>query len=264
MSAEEQLAQLQNKLQELQSGGVMGVSVKLPPFWSDKPTTWFGQVEAQFQLAGITQDSTKYNHILASIDTQVADVVTDIIDKPPTQDKYNYLKTQLIKRLSASRKQKIRKLLTEEEIGDRKPSALLRYLRGLGATKEDDLLKELWMRRLPDNVRAILTAQVDVSLDTLADIADDILEGSAATVYAVNSPANELQKLTAQVEKLTKMVNDLTTGAGPSRSSRPNNNRSRSASPTKRCWYHRKYKGKANKCISPCDWKPTKNENSDQ
>lgn len=31
-------------------------SVKMPPFWTDKPEMWFCQVEAQFAISGVTVD----------------------------------------------------------------------------------------------------------------------------------------------------------------------------------------------------------------
>ena len=35
------------------------VSVKIPPFWIDKPEIWFDQVEAQFKISGIKTEDTK-------------------------------------------------------------------------------------------------------------------------------------------------------------------------------------------------------------
>lgn len=40
------------------------VAVKLPDFWKNDPTMWFAQAEAQFALAGVVQDETKYFHII--------------------------------------------------------------------------------------------------------------------------------------------------------------------------------------------------------
>ncbi|XP_075972473.1 uncharacterized protein LOC142974195 [Anticarsia gemmatalis] len=52
------------------------VSVRLPPFWPDKPAVWFAQVEAQFEIAGIVADRTKYNYVVGQIDHKLA-VVND-------------------------------------------------------------------------------------------------------------------------------------------------------------------------------------------
>lgn len=49
-----QIEELQQMLLEQQvattSAQVNRVSVKLPPFWKDKPSLWFVQAEAQFSL----------------------------------------------------------------------------------------------------------------------------------------------------------------------------------------------------------------------
>jgi len=37
------------------------ISIKVPPFWKVDPKLWFIQLEAQFELAHITVDQTKYN-----------------------------------------------------------------------------------------------------------------------------------------------------------------------------------------------------------
>lgn len=54
---------------------------KLPPFWRTSPGAWSNQSESLFRLAGITQDSTKYDHRLVSLDesliTPVEIIVTD-------------------------------------------------------------------------------------------------------------------------------------------------------------------------------------------
>ncbi|KAF0700546.1 Uncharacterized protein FWK35_00037578, partial [Aphis craccivora] len=47
------------------------VSVRAPPFWEGDPNIWFAQIEAQFALGGITSDTTKYNHIIRTVDTAI-------------------------------------------------------------------------------------------------------------------------------------------------------------------------------------------------
>jgi hypothetical protein len=107
---------------------VCRVGVRIPPFWPEKPGIWFAQVEGQFQMAGISNDLTKFHYVIGQLDHQFATEVEDIIVNPPTSNKYEKLKYELIKRLSASRENKVKQLLIHEELGDRKPSQFLRYL----------------------------------------------------------------------------------------------------------------------------------------
>ena len=95
-----------------------GVSIKLPPYWPDDPTIWFAQVEVQFVTRGITSEQTKYSHVVASLQPQFAKEVRDILVSPPTVKPYQVLKTELMKRTSASEQKRLHQLLTAEELGD--------------------------------------------------------------------------------------------------------------------------------------------------
>lgn len=79
---------------------VAAVGVKVPPFWPHKPTLWFVNLEAQFALANITADSTRYAHLISCLDAKHATEVEDIITNPPSAGKYEKLKAEIIRRLS--------------------------------------------------------------------------------------------------------------------------------------------------------------------
>jgi hypothetical protein len=106
------------------------VSVRLPPFWAERPTVWFTQAEAQFSLAGITSEKTKFFHVISQLDHRYAAEVEDIITYPLEQDPYTTLKAELVGQLTPSKGQRVRQLLTLE-LGDCKPSQFLRHLRSL-------------------------------------------------------------------------------------------------------------------------------------
>lgn len=170
------------------------VAVKLPPFWAERPNLWFSQVDSQFAIAGITSDNTKFNYVVAQLDTRYAAEVEDIIINPPSTDRYLHLRSKLIERLSISEEQRVRQLINEEELGDRKPSQFLRHLRSLADTTilQDNMLRQLWLRRLPAHAQAILTAQSELPLDKIAEIADKIVEVSptqpALAIQATSAP----------------------------------------------------------------------------
>jgi hypothetical protein len=50
-----------------------------------------GQVEAQFVLVGISDERTKFHHIISQLDHQYA---KGIITSPPQQDPYTKLRTE--------------------------------------------------------------------------------------------------------------------------------------------------------------------------
>jgi hypothetical protein len=125
------------------------VAMRLLPFWAERPSVWFAQAEAQFFLAGINSEKTKFFHVISQLDHRYAAEVEDIITSPLERDPYTTLRTELVPRLSPSREQRIRQLLTLEEMGDRKPSQFLRHLRGLAPDVPEDFLYSIWSSRLP-------------------------------------------------------------------------------------------------------------------
>ncbi|XP_076635464.1 uncharacterized protein LOC143348754 [Colletes latitarsis] len=252
------------------SAEVARVAIRIPPFWEKNPATWFRQLESQFVIGGITQDSTRYHYVAANLESRYADVVVDIIDNPPTTEMYNTLKTELIRRLSGSKEQKIRHLLEHEEIGDRKPSIFLRQLQNLaGDTVTDDFLKTLWLGRLPASIQTVLLTRQKDSLAELATLADAVSEVKQRPQIAASTGPDaiheELAELRREIAALRVGRDRYRRPRSPSRrrqrspTDSPSRSRDRSNSPPPddgRCWYHWKFGAAARKCREPCISRP--------
>jgi hypothetical protein len=199
--------------------------------------------------------------VLSHIETKHAKEVKDVITNPPETGKYECIKKALIQRLSVSQEQQIRQLLEHEEIGDRRPSQFVRHLQTLaGPHMPENVLRTLWIGRLPSNMQAILATRTADKLDEVAEQADKINEVTnrvtTASVQASAAPTLEQQiaQLSKQVAELNKRFTTKENNKKRSRS------RSRSRTEEKDtgvCYYHRRFKEKAQKCTQPCTFKKT-------
>jgi hypothetical protein len=147
--------------EETVSAAVYRVAVRLPTFWPDRPAIWFAQAEVQFKLAAITRQRTKFNYVVSQLNQQQAAEVEDIIISSPEHKPCDRLKAELVHRLSTSHEQRVRELLSREEMGNRKPLQFLRHLKGLAPDVPDDFLRTIWASRLPSRVQAILAGQTE-------------------------------------------------------------------------------------------------------
>lgn len=244
-------------------GGINKVAVRVPPFWSDEPELWFAQLESQFTISGITQDSTKYFYALSQLESRHVREIKDVITQPPENNKYEMVKKTLIQRVSISQEQRTRQLLELEELGDHKPSQFLRHLRTLaGEAIPDALLRTLWLGRLPTQMQLILATRTEDHLNSVAEQADRIHEMSNKTPV-VAAASSSPESLETQMVALTKKVATLTTRLARKKTRRGKQERGRSRSRSKDkdhsiCFYHRQFGDKAKKCTKPCNYKPEK------
>lgn len=264
--------------------------LRIPRFWHENPTLWFAQVEAQFHTHNIRSDINKYFSVVSTLDSSVLQQIADIITTPPETDKYKTLKDKLIARFSDSEAKQLRKVLTEIELGDKTPSQLLREMKVLAGTKiSEQVLKTLWLQRMPSSMQAILSASESLTLDKMADVADKISEvqghagyhiaaitqrtppvpttsvGNAVScsdnLAALQTPSSSdlsttVALLTQQMAALTQMVHNLTVDRSASRHRFRSRSHSRARSETRgrECYYHRRFSHKAQKCAQPCDF----------
>ncbi|XP_063389068.1 uncharacterized protein LOC134674843 [Cydia fagiglandana] len=218
------------------------IGVKVPVFWPEKP----------------------------ALDSQYAAEVEDIIVSPPATDKYKKLKDELIKRLSVSRQKKVKQLLSQEELGDRKPSQFLRHLRHLaGPNIPDEFLLSIWTSRLPSNMQFVIASKPNDPIEELAELADRVHDVATPQVAAASAPDSQMAILMRQVSELTKDMKALKSQLDSDRPSRSRararaSSKSRNRSSSQRsqsnyrkfpeCWFHAKFGEKATRCVKPCDY----------
>ncbi|XP_064483087.1 uncharacterized protein LOC135395930 [Ornithodoros turicata] len=250
---------------------------RLPDFWPNNVRLWFAQAESEFALKGIRSESTKYHMTIRALSERDISEVADIVANPPTDTPYQYLKQELLQRLQASTTQRLQRLLSTEELGDDKPSQLLRRLKALLADKassfDEECLRELFLQRLPRSARSLLTVSQTTSLTELAALADQLTEDMSPSVAAVHSSHthhaqpdldSRLQALEKSLESLRlELRSDRSRRRSPSPrriGSRPQGRTAAYRSPSPPppesllCWYHLKFGAAARQCRLPCQW----------
>ena len=113
------------------AAAVSAVSVKLLEFLPEDPEVWFIRVEAQLRSRSVTQDQTKFDYVVASLDNSTAAEVKAVLLHPPAANKYDAIKEALLGAFGKTQAQKDAELLNILGLGDRTPSALLRKLESL-------------------------------------------------------------------------------------------------------------------------------------
>ncbi|KAM7294783.1 uncharacterized protein ISCGN_024288 [Ixodes scapularis] len=187
-------------------------------------------VEAQFQLHHITSQTTKYLHVVSSLPAELADELEDILAAPATSNQYDLLKAAILARKTPSERSRLQHLLNMEELGDQRPSQLLRRMRQLmgDVTTDADtsLLRELFLQRLPHSMVPILAAAEDMPLDQLANLADRVREYSAPTISATSRRSNRVasppsrsteNNLETRLSRLEQAIQDLQLSRRPRR-----------------------------------------------
>lgn len=251
---------------------------KLPSFWSSMPEAWFLQVENIFQINKMTNDQNKFQHVVAMLPQDIIGCVVDILRKPPDDNKYQTLKDALISRLTISEERRLEQLLMTSEIGDRKPSSFYRDMEAsMGSSNivNPNLLKKLWMRKLPEAIKIAITASGKDDVKELMILADDVWEVvQPREINAVKSSqttnslqleiANAISSLSLEVSSLKKEMSELRESFQTSNNNnyrRQSRFRSRSRSRSSNrgstgvCWYHENFGDKATKCLLPCSYK---------
>jgi len=98
------------------------VGMRIPEFSPEDSEVLFLIMESNFKTAGIVVDSTKYAYVVGALGSCYIGEIRDIIVNPSVEHAYDFIKLEVIKRLSPPQEHKTRQLLKHKEIGDCKPS----------------------------------------------------------------------------------------------------------------------------------------------
>ncbi|XP_014780537.1 uncharacterized protein LOC106876488 [Octopus bimaculoides] len=201
--------------------------------------------------------------MLSNLPPPLSNEIRDLVD-PTEPFSYSSVKKEILKRSSNSKQKEFAKLFNNEQLGNRKPTQLLRRMKELGNQQiGESYLKKVFFCKLPHSTQTLLSAVKEQRfLKQLVDLADGIMElSSRESVNALPSISSELQLMKEiyeiQFKLLTDKIESLQLGRDK-RSYKRNNARwrRRSKSPERNaiCWYHSKFDDKSYRCIKPCSF----------
>lgn len=226
--------------------------------------------------------------MVSVLDPSTVAEVADVLRAEPTTNRYQTLKTAILNRLMDSEDRQLHTLLTRLELGDQKPSQLLRRMRNLAGDRVSDaVLRVKWLDLLPAFTRRLLTVLKGSSLEELAAAADELGDGGPEVTVAAarhahqpsptSAPgaagdANALRPILEQLLQVTRenqvLLRKISTppaeqcarsrGRSLSRPGRLGQS-SRPVSPAPAgalttCWYHRAFGPDAHQCKPPCSY----------
>nr|VZH94017.1 unnamed protein product [Spirometra erinaceieuropaei] len=119
-----------------------------------------------------------FNHLQRCLLDEYAEELCYLLIHCPLEQPYDKVRDALVKRVAMTEERRLLQLLTGEELGDRKPSQLLRRMQQPVDERKFDttILRQLFLQRLPLDVQTVLAVSQG-SMEELAELADKVLRG---------------------------------------------------------------------------------------
>ncbi|XP_014205102.1 uncharacterized protein LOC106637000 [Copidosoma floridanum] len=233
---------------------------------------WFATLEAKFVRAGICDEFVRFEHLMKYLSEDLITVeIENIISTAAQECLYGSVKDSLLKAFTKSSEQKVRRLISGLQYGNGPPSQLLAQIQRLASNLVSPaFLRQVWLDRLPMDIRVALAAsedQTDGKFVALADRIWGIQSTRQGQIFALSLavPSDDtlddlkkkLEELAACVRKLSqRQPRGRSRNRGPARRRRdkPNNDGPDSSPTGDLCWYHQEFAEKARHCMAPCSW----------
>ncbi|XP_046972350.1 uncharacterized protein LOC124539072 [Vanessa cardui] len=266
----------------------IALSMRIPPFWRENPRLWYLSFEAATEELKRTQAQLT-QMVLVQLEKADIEQISDILFNVPKEQQYQAIKERLISVYEESDSRQFQKLLAEMELGDQKPTQLLRRMRHLARDKvSDSTLRMMWTKLLPAHVRSVLavseTFSSKTTLEELALLADKMMEQTQEVAAVSTQPStiqspmlstnqtdtqfliNEIRKLSLEIAELKARPNTrppYNYHRQRFRSRQRSSSRSRTCeeSSSPYCYYHRRSGSQARRCTTPCSYKKEASEN---
>ena len=179
-------------------GVVAAVSHQIPDIWEEDVKGYFAIFEAACVKKKITQDETKYSHLLAALTPAVRKRMVGHLPEPGEEGAlYETLKNKIKNTYTRTPAERAREVMDVFNLGDRDPLHLLSYMQGLLPDKKDQdniFFRTIWLDAIPESIKDQLLgddeSEEGADLEALAKKATRILKGRknrSSRVHTVRS-----------------------------------------------------------------------------
>ena len=181
----------------------------IPAFSYENPNTWFSMLEASWLCRTELTDVTKFATVVANIPVSLGVQISDVIANPPDSEKYETVKTAILKTLTKTREQYIQEI-DAMTLAGRCPSELWKQLCRAniqaGTPYPSDVLRYRFTRLLPEEILVHLAcAPKGMSDDDYAQMADRVAEAQrkSRSAYVNNVSNYEEPTLPLEISKIS-------------------------------------------------------------
>ena len=229
--------------------------LQLPAFTSTDAAPWFQCVEALFRLRNVTASAKKADFVIGALPADIFSQISRWLASRGTETiLYEELKTEIILQCEPTPEEKSQKILEllRMPLGDQRPSSALRELRALstvlradGTTADLDLVRVLWMLRLPQDIRTLITDFAERSDKDLMKQADSLRGTSRLATTATATAAAQDADVTDEDESYAMAAQQR----------RPRSSNQRPIPDVSRrtlCYFHKRFGRDARNCRPPC------------
>ena len=265
--------------QKEQTPCVQASAPRLVDFWESNPHGWLAYAESHFRRAGIKNELTKFDVVVEKLPMTIINKLTDLITYPPEHEPYAKLRSEIIKIVSLTDRERYQALMQQLEIGDSKPSELYQRMKQLLSNENIDafFFRQMFLQKLPPIIRQMIafSCPPDTPLDQLVDKADKAYEinyntsainsfASPQSLPTSNSPLPNYEWMANQILDLKKELAKIRLEHKRSRSRDKSRSRSRRHSTSTHnrykkatedtCFYHINFGTAARNCRPPCKY----------
>jgi hypothetical protein len=150
-------------------------SVKLLQFWASSPAAWFRMADAQFAIRGVVDPLDQYYLVLGALSEANVDMVRHIMEEEQDATSFRRLREALVSSHILSDYQRIDRLVTMDPLNGRKLSEMLTAKSKLKPADDKQYIAYFFLKRLPHEVRILLSQEPVADMRALAEKADALI-----------------------------------------------------------------------------------------